>query len=81
MTTFKSEKEILEFALHTDFSKVEKIYQPSEDELKIIIEQTSCTDEDAKNFFHKNKGDLESTIFDYLESNEIISKLYKSSVL
>ena len=34
MTTFKSEKEILEFALHTDFSKVEKIYQPSEDELR-----------------------------------------------
>ena len=75
MTTFKSEKEILEFALHTDFSKVEKIYQPSEEELKIIMEQTSCSEDEAKKFFHKNKGDLEETIFDYLEANEILSKL------
>jgi hypothetical protein len=81
MTTFKSEKEILEFALHTDFSKIEKIYQPSEEELKIIIEQTCCTEEEAKNFFHKNKGDLEATIFDYLESNEILSKLEKPQMV
>jgi len=83
MTEFKSEKDRLAFALFSDPSeiKVEKRYLLSEDDLKIIIEQTSCTEDEAREFYTKNKGNLEETIFDYLESNEIIGKLIKPKLV
>ena len=81
MSIFKNEKEKLEYALFTDYSKVEKIYKPNEDELKIITVQCDCNDEIAKEYFHKNKGNLEETIFDYLESEKIISKLEKPNLM
>ena len=84
MSGFKNEREKLECALFTDYSKIEKaekIYKPNEDELKIITVQCDCSDEKAIEFFHKNKGNLEETIFDYLESNQVISKLEKSKLI
>ena len=69
---FKNEKEKLAYAMFNDLSKIEKTYQPSEEELKIIINQTSCSEEDARIFFNKSKGDLEETIFNYLELNKRI---------
>ncbi len=81
MATFKSEKEMMEYAMFADLSKVKKVYQPSEEELKIIIEQTSCSEEQAKEFFNKNKGDLENTIFDFLESNNELVKLDKPNIV
>ncbi len=69
---FKNEKEKLAYAMFSDFSTIEKTYKPSEEELKIIMNQTSCSEEDAKIFFNKNKGDLEDTIFNYLELNNDI---------
>jgi hypothetical protein len=77
MDNFKSEKDKVAYALLLDPSKVEKIYKPSEEEMKIFQQQTSCSEEDANNFFHKNKGNLENAIFDYLESFDIIKKLDK----
>jgi len=84
MSIFKNEKEKLEYALFTDLSKVEKvekIYKPNEDELKIITVQCDCSEEKAKEYFHKNKGNLEETIFDYLESQQFISKLEKPQLM
>ncbi len=80
---FKSEKDKLAFAMFSDPSeiKVESRYKLSEDDLRIIIEQTSCTEEEARKFYQKNKGNLEETIFDYLESNEIIGKLIKPQLV
>ena len=84
MSGFKNERDKLEYALFTDYSKiekVEKIYKPNEDELKIIIVQCDCSEETAKEYFHKNKGNLEETIFDYLESEKFISKLEKPNLM
>ena len=84
MIGFKNERDKLECALFTDYSKVEKvekIYKPNEDELKIITVQCDCSDEKAKEYFHKNKGNLEETIFDYLESNQVISRLEKPKLM
>jgi hypothetical protein len=36
------------------------------------MNQTSCSEEEARDFFNKNKGDLEETIFNYLELNNDI---------
>ena len=69
---FKNEKEKLAYAMFSDLSNIEKTYRPSEEELRIIMNQTSCSEEDAKIFFNKNKGDLEETIFNYLELNNDI---------
>jgi hypothetical protein len=46
----------------------------STDDLKIIVEQTGCSEEDAKIYFEKNNGDLENTIIDYLESTNVLQK-------
>ena len=84
MSGFKNERDKLECALFTDYSKiekVEKIYRPNKDELKIIIVQCDCSEEKAKEYFHKNKGNLEETIFDYLESEQFISKLEKPQLM
>ena len=79
--TFKSEKDKLAYAMFADLSKIEHQYIPSEEEIKIITEQTLCSVEEAKLFFNKNKGQLEETIFDYLESNDIIKKYNKVSLV
>ncbi len=81
MENFKSEKEKVAYALLCDPSKVEKIYRPSEEEMKIFQQQTSCSEEDANKFFHKNKGKLEDAIFDYLESENIIKKIDKPNMV
>lgn len=81
MDNFKSEKDKVAYALLCDFSKVEKIYKLSEEEMKIFLQQTSCSEEDANKFFHKNKGNLENAIFDYLESFDVIKKLDKPSLV
>ena len=84
MIGFKNERDKLECALFTDYSKVEKvekIYKPNEDELKIITVQCDCSNEKAIEFFNKNKGNLEETIFDYLESNQVISRLEKPKLM
>ena len=81
MNNFKSEKDKVAYALLLDPSKVEKIYKPSEEEMKIFLQQTSSSSEDANIFFHKNKGNLENAIFDYLESFDIIKKLDKPSLV
>jgi hypothetical protein len=77
MENFKSEKDKVAYALLCDLSKVEKIYKPSEEEMKIFLQQASCTEEDANTYFHKNKGKLEEAIFDYLESENLIKKMEK----
>ena len=77
----KNEKDKLAYAMFTDLSKIEHQYIPSDEELKIIIEQTLCSVEDAKLFFHKNKGQLEETIFDFLESTDVIKKYNKVSLV
>ena len=81
MDKFKNEKDKVAYALLCDLSKVEKIYKPSEEEMKIFLQQTSCSEEDANKFFHKNKGNLENAIFDYLESFDVIKKLDKPSLV
>jgi hypothetical protein len=81
MDNFKSEKDKVAYALLCDPSKVEKIYKPSEEEMKIFLQQTSSSEEDANIFFHKNKGNLENAIFDYLESFDILKKLDKPSLV
>lgn len=84
MSSFKNERDKLECALFTDYSKiekVEKIYRANDDELKIIMVQCDCSHEKAKEYFHKNKGNLEETIFDYLESEQFISKLEKPQLM
>ena len=84
MSSFKNERDKLECALFTDYSKIEKvikIYRPNDDELKIITVQCDCSEEKAKEYFHKNKGNLEETIFDYLESEQFISKLEKPQLM
>ncbi len=81
MDKFKSEKDKVAYALLCDLSKVEKIYKPSEEEMKIFQQQTSCSEEDANKFFHKNKGNRENAIFDYLESFDVIKKLNKPSLV
>jgi hypothetical protein len=77
----KNEKDKLAYAMFTDLSKIEHQYIPSDEELKIITEQTLCSVEDAKLFFHKNKGQLEETIFDFLESTDVIKKYNKVSLV
>lgn len=47
----------------------------SDADLKIIVEQTGCSKEDAKIYFEKNNGDLENTIIDYLESTNVLQKV------
>ena len=77
----KVSKQQLAYAMFSDFDKIEHKYEPTPEELKIIIEQTSSTEVEAKEYFKKNKGDLEATIFDYLESNDILKKIVKSDII
>lgn len=52
----KISKQQLAHAMFSDFDKMEKKYEPTEEELKIIIEQTSSTETEAKEYFHKIKA-------------------------
>ena len=70
-----NEKALLEYAMFTDVDKIEKNttvlnkpkeYNPSDEEIKIIIHQTSCSEQDAGKYLHKHKGDIEKTVFDIL---------------
>ena len=77
----KISKKQLEYAMFSDFNKIEKTFEPSDEELKIIVEQTSSTEAEAREYFNKNKGDLEAAIFDYLESNDILKKIERPNVI
>jgi len=77
MTDIKkdTDKAKLAYAMFTDVDKIEKNtailnkpkeYRPSEEDIKIIIQQTNCSEEDAGKYLHKHKGDIEKTVFDIL---------------
>ena len=63
------------------FGNVEHKFIPTSEDLKIIMEQSGCSEEDANKLFNKNKGDLEATIFDYLESSNVIQKIGKKNLI
>ena len=63
------------------FGKTENKFIPTTEDLKIIMEQSGCSDEEANMFFNKNRGDLEATIFDYLESSDIIKKNVRTNLI
>jgi hypothetical protein len=78
MSSNSSEKAKLANAM---FGNVEHKFIPTQEDLKIIMEQSGCSEEEANNLFNKNKGDLEATIFDYLESSNVIQKIGKKNLI
>jgi hypothetical protein len=63
------------------FGNVERKFIPNPEDLKIIMEQSGCSEEEANTFFNKNKGDLEATIFDYLVSSDVLKKDVKKNMI
>ena len=63
------------------FGKLEYKFVPTAEDLKIIMDQSGCSEEDANMFFNKNKGDLEATIIDYLESSDVLKKAVKKNLI
>jgi hypothetical protein len=59
------------------FAKPEDVtdhYRMTADDLRIMMHQTLCTEDQANEYFNKNRGDLENAIIDYLESTEVLQK-------
>ena len=66
------------------FAKPEDIvdqYRMTDEESRILIEQTSCSEIEANAYFNKNKGDLEGAIFDFLESTNVLTKPEKPDLV
>jgi hypothetical protein len=66
------------------FAKPEDIidnYRITPDDLRIMIQQTSCSEDEANEYFNKNKGDLENAIIDYLESTNVLQKDHRDDLL
>jgi hypothetical protein len=63
------------------FGKTEYKFVPTVEDLKIIMDQSGCSEEEANIFFNKNKGDLEATIIDYLESSDVLKKTVKKNLI
>ena len=66
------------------FAKPEDIidnYRITPDDLRIMIQQTSCSEDEANEYFNKNKGDLENAIIDYLESTNVLQKDHHDDLL
>jgi hypothetical protein len=81
-----NDKARLAYAMFTDVEKLEKNAEDlnkeekekkliiQDDDMKIMIEQTSCSEGDAIKYFKKNNGNLEDAIIDYLESTNVLTK-------
>lgn len=77
MTDIKkdNEKAKLAYAMFTEVDKIEKNtailnkpkeYSPTNEDIKSMIQQTNCTEEEAGKYLHRHKGDLEKSVFDFL---------------